>query len=221
MHSNFIHEPFDENPFTKRIYINNTSLSHELCREIIDLYEKDKLKHQQGVVMSGARPEIKDTTDLTLNTDDDNWCEIRKILIRELRYNIDKYAELINNPNDFKSSNNNSNHQDYKNIKPETLSSETIMVQKYKMNKGRYVYHDDHRVVQNSKMQRVITFIWYLNDVIEGGETVFDGIYKIRPRSGKLVLFPASWTFPHCGKMPLSSDKYIITGWIYGPSPGV
>ena len=65
--------------------------------------------------------------------------------------------------------------------------------------------------------ERHITFIWYLNDVNDGGETAFDGIYKIRPKSGKLVLFPASWTYPHCGKMPLSSDKYIITGWIYAP----
>ena len=36
----------------------------------------------------------------------------------------------------------------------------------------------------------------------------------IKPEAGKLLLFPASWTFPHCGQMPISHDKYIITGWL-------
>ena len=54
-----------------------------------------------------------------------------------------------------------------------------------------------------------MTYLWYLNDVTDGGETAFNGEYKIKPTAGKLILFPASWTFPHCGKMPVSSDKYI------------
>ena len=54
----------------------------------------------------------------------------------------------------------------------------------------------------------------YLNDIDKGGETDFH--YKKRiPRTGKLLLFPATWTFPHRGIMPESSDKYIITGWIH------
>ena len=61
----------------------------------------------------------------------------------------------------------------------------------------------------------MFTYLWYLNTVIEGGETVFWDSYKIKPEAGKIVLFPACWTFPHTGKMPISNDKYIITGWIY------
>ena len=49
----------------------------------------------------------------------------------------------------------------------------------------------------------------------EGGETQFWDNYKVKPQKGKLVLFPASWTYPHSGLMPISHDKYIITGWIY------
>jgi hypothetical protein len=55
-----------------------------------------------------------------------------------------------------------------------------------------------------------------LNDVIEGGETdFFAGDIKIRPKKGTLIFFPSSWTYPHSGKMPMSSNKYIITGWLY------
>ena len=66
-----------------------------------------------------------------------------------------------------------------------------------------------------NKSYRAITYLWYLNDVEEGGETVFFGDYKIKPRTGTLIFFPASWCYPHTGKMPISSNKYIITGWLY------
>lgn len=60
---------------------------------------------------------------------------------------------------------------------------------------------------------RFLSFIWYLNDVEIGGETEFlNG--KVTPSTGKIVLFPATWTYLHKGCMPISNDKYIITGWI-------
>jgi hypothetical protein len=57
--------------------------------------------------------------------------------------------------------------------------------------------------------------MWYLNDVNEGGETLFFEKYSIKPQKGKIVIFPAEWFFQHKGKIPISNDKYIITGWIY------
>ena len=54
--------------------------------------------------------------------------------------------------------------------------------------------------------------MWYLNDVEIGGETDFIN-FKIKPTTGKLVIFPSTWTYPHCANIPISNDKYIITGW--------
>ena len=63
---------------------------------------------------------------------------------------------------------------------------------------------------------RIITFLWYLNTVEEGGETeFFNGRISIKPEKGKLLLFPSTWTYIHRGNMPISNDKYILTGWIY------
>ena len=61
----------------------------------------------------------------------------------------------------------------------------------------------------------VITYIFYLNDVEEGGETEIRRKCKIKSKAGKLLLFPSCWTFPHRGVMPISDNKYIITGWLY------
>lgn len=67
---------------------------------------------------------------------------------------------------------------------------------------------------QNS-FRRILTFIAYLNDVEDGGETEF--LYypkRVKSSMGKLILFPGSFTHTHRGNPPLSNEKYILTGWV-------
>jgi len=87
-------------------------------------------------------------------------------------------------------------------------------IQKYKKKKGKYIWHQDS--LSSTEYNRLFAFIWYLNDVTDGGETYFlDG--KVKPTAGKLLLFPATWTYMHKGAVPISNDKYIITGWVSSP----
>jgi hypothetical protein len=200
--------------YNSKIFINKDSLSSNLCSEIINKFESSGNTYK-GVVKIGLDLSIKNTRDMIISAKDKEWSEISKTLDRELKFNIAQYLKSINDVEDFKSEHNNSDYTDYTTFQPEALSREFFMVQKYTKNTGRYIYHDDFKMDFDSKMGRVITFLWYLNDIEVGGETVFQGKYKIKPETGKLILFPASWTYPHCGKMPISDNKYIITGWIY------
>lgn len=60
--------------------------------------------------------------------------------------------------------------------------------------------------------QRFAVCFWYLNDVEEGGETVFPKLrIRVRPRQGRLVMFPPFWMFEHAGLAPRSNPKYIIS----------
>ena len=62
---------------------------------------------------------------------------------------------------------------------------------------------------------RYLVFLWYLNDVAEGGETEFwDLGIKIAPRTGRLLMFPPYWMFQHAGRPPLSGDKYILSTYL-------
>lgn len=182
----------------KFIYINENSLSPQLCKTIIDKFEKSE--KYRGVVSSGVQLKIKNSFDLCLNIEEDNeeWNSIITILKNELNDNILKYTE------DFK-------YLFGKNV----LKNYTFQIQKYIKNNGIFNYHHDFIIDLEKKEYRVITFIWYLNDVIEGGETEILHSMKITPTIGKLLLFPACWTFPHSGLTPLSDHKYIITGWLY------
>jgi len=57
---------------------------------------------------------------------------------------------------------------------------------------------------------------FYLNDVEEGGETYFDTIdFTVQAKTGRLVIFPPLWTYPHSGRPPISDDKFIIGTYLH------
>ena len=60
----------------------------------------------------------------------------------------------------------------------------------------------------------MLTFIWYLNDITEGGYTEFNTGFKVQPQAGKLVIFPGLWPWVHRGVAPKSEVKYLCTGWV-------
>ena len=62
---------------------------------------------------------------------------------------------------------------------------------------------------------RVLAWMIYLNDLPEGeGETEFlHQSVRLRPRKGDVVIFPAGFTHTHRGNPPLTTNKYIATGW--------
>ena len=205
--------PFIENYF----YINNNSICKNLCDDIIKLFEEQTGKYE-GVTAGGLNKNVKDTTDFIIPRKDvpletiKKWERIDKFLVKELDRNVKKYVKnLSNNINIIEET------SDTKfNIVPTNkLITKEFMVQRYIKNKGRYVYHNDSSIDWSNKKYRLLTYLFYLNNVDEGGETEFWGEYKIKPEAGKLVLFPASWIYPHRGMMPISSNKYIITGWLY------
>jgi len=65
---------------------------------------------------------------------------------------------------------------------------------------------------------RYMVFLWYLNDVAEGGETEFCDLgIKVAPKAGRLLMFPPYWMFQHAGLPPISNDKYIISTYLLFP----
>lgn len=213
------------NIFEKFIYQKPNSISPELCNTIIKYFEKEENTYK-GITANGLNVEVKDTTDFFIppesfyNEDTEGhteyseysaiskWSTICKILNEQLQENINNYMRELKNSPSFSSDN-------YRLLNVKYLTEDTYQIQKYVKGEGKYVYHNDFCVHWDRKQYRVITFLWYLNTIAEGGETELLGEILVKPEAGKLLLFPACWTFPHRGKMPISDDKYIVTGWFY------
>lgn len=91
----------------------------------------------------------------------------------------------------------------------------SLKCQRIKVGDGYHSWHYENAGRNYNYADRLLTFIVYLNDVEEGGETEF--LYypaRIKPKQGSLVLFPGHFTHTHRGNQPLSNTKYILTGWM-------
>jgi len=95
-----------------------------------------------------------------------------------------------------------------------------VKLQKTPIKGGYSVWHGE----QGPGMcaTRVLSWMVYLNDVHEGGETEFlyQG-FRQKAIKGTLVIWPASFTHTHRGNPPYSNEKYIITGWASYPHEGL
>ena len=101
-------------------------------------------------------------------------------------------------------------------IKEKELSDmqETYLYQNFCIRKyDRYVgqFKGLHCDVGISTSHRVCAVLFYLNDVKEGGETIFPILgEKITPNRGRVAIFPSYFTHYHYASIPMSSDKYVI-----------
>jgi len=184
------------------IYIKYSSLSSVICDELIRLFEND-LSYMivPGETGNTTVSNIKKTLDLKLQKENNPYDDD---IFKELNTNINYYFSSI------------IKRYGINIIGLSHLNDSGFQIQKYIRENGEYKYHNDFTHSKINNQMRIITFLWYLNTVEEGGETeFFNGRIRIKPEKGKLLLFPSTWTYIHRGNVPISSDKYILTGWIY------
>ena len=180
------------------------SLTYEFCDELIEKFEEDPAgKKYKGIVGDGPAPDLKETYDLVIDN--------TPLWKNEDTFIAAKVGNIV--------------REYFKHVRASVPNVDTLNgifnvcdsgyhIQKYEPNKGFYTWHNDFQF-QEDNGSRILTFIWYLNTVDKGGETEFTNGMKIKAEKGKLLMFPATWTYTHRGCMPYSNEKYILTGWIY------
>jgi prolyl 4-hydroxylase len=163
-----------------------------ICDKLIS-YHKNSADKCAGKTSNEVRIKEKLSTDVVLNEND----EIFNIYAYQIQLIANKYV------NDYPMSNG---------YKPFGLV-EKINIQHYKPNEGFFAYHCERGGLQSSS--RHLTWITYLNDVNDAGETEFlHQKLKIKPEKGLTIIFPVDWTFTHRGITSPTEEKYIATGWL-------
>ena len=77
-----------------------------------------------------------------------------------------------------------------------------LKIQKTLPTEGYHIWHIEHTKGFDNE-PRAFVFSIYLNDVEDGG-----------PKTGRIVIWPASFPYVHRGNPPLSGEKYILTSWL-------
>jgi hypothetical protein len=196
------------------IFEIENSLSTEECEKIIHIFEEQKDQHYEGIVGTYTSVMVDKNTKITVDMAMEQ-CEefsiINKILLLRVQEGLNKY--LLHIDPSF-------NIYFFDKIFPD-VNYNSLIIHKYFKNKGVFQYHNDFNIDQqnsycNKFKYRIFNYLFYLNDVDEGGETEFFGnAVRIKPKCGKLLFFPSEWFYPHKGCVPISNDKYVIAGWIY------
>ncbi len=96
---------------------------------------------------------------------------------------------------------------------PTQHNFEEFRIKKYN-NNGKDLFDTHVDVMDFSTARRFLSFFWYLNDVNDGGETIFEKL-TITPKIGRMVVFPPLWMFPHKGEIPISNPKYLLSTYLH------
>ena len=78
-------------------------------------------------------------------------------------------------------------------------------------------FKDHVDVTSHEGGKRFLIMMVYLNDDFEGGETVFPILGDtIKPKKGRLLLFPPTWNYLHHGNPPLKPGyaKYFLMTYL-------
>jgi|TARA_Y100000289_G_C3926257_1_gene153547 hypothetical protein len=201
------------------IYVINDILSEDKCNKIIEKFNRKKAQQIQGRTGGGLNTNVKNSRDIQI-THSKGWKREDKLFHDIIAEGHRRYYDHLNDPmvNNFVHFTNNMKRHIfspfYADQKTLELMDTGYQIQKTEPGKG-YVWHDDFSQygTTDSPEIRYLTFILYLNTVEEGWTQFYNG-NQVSPKSGRLVFFPATWTYVHQGYPP-KQTKYIMTGWMH------
>ena len=83
------------------------------------------------------------------------------------------------------------------------------MLRVYRYAPGQqFKMHRDGSYIRNEREKSFYTFMIYLNDDFEGGETEFENLFTVAPKKGKALIF--HHPLRHEGKTLISGIKYVL-----------
>lgn len=172
-------------------------LTKQQCEEIINIFESNDKYINDGYIGDGINHEVKHSSDFYVYPDSKNIVDrlygekltdvVDKMIVEMYKY-MDLFPIFLNT----------------------SVEVDGYNIQRYLPSQGFKSWHYE------STEEKIRLFVWmvYLNDVDDGG-TEFMFQKHIEPaEQGKLLFFPADWTYTHRGQISETKTKYILTGWI-------
>ena len=179
------------------MYMNNylkvydNAISDDMCDRALDFYNYHPNLHRRF-----DNDKVPNFTQVNFTVNRNLDFELHEYFVNNAQKYIAEYRSKLYDTNFF----------------PEEYGFEEFRIKHYNCDGiDQFDTHVDSASMHSSK--RFLAFFWYLNDVELGGETIFMNI-NIRPKKGRLVIFPPFWMFPHKGAAPISDEKYLMSSYL-------
>jgi hypothetical protein len=176
------------------IWVREKELEDEICSYLIDFFEKREDLHEK--FENDRKPNFTQINLTEVSEENEEISQVHTHILKKIISLKHEYYNFID-----------------ERCFPQKNAYEQIRIKRYLPNQNEaFDTHVD--VVDHETSRRYLSYLWYLNDVEEGGETSFKDLV-IRPETGKLVMFPPLWMYPHKGSEPTSNPKYILTSYLH------
>jgi prolyl 4-hydroxylase len=164
----------------------------EFCDRVVQHFEADSSKQQRNG--SNIRSGLSESSWLEQDLSDCMEFNFRNMVLNSLRHYKAVYEKDCGIQPPL----------------PEPPGLAPLIVKRYDPGgKDRFQPHFD---ALGPVANRYMVFLWYLNDVAQGGETEFVDLgIKSAASKGKLLMFPPYWMYRHAGLPPVSNPKYILS----------
>lgn len=175
--------------------------NHDICRNLVNFFENNREKQKVGKLgQNKVDKSVKDSIDIKIEPKDleQEGYEAFHAYFNELH---DMFRDYCNQWGILKTF-------------IEEIHIGNFNIQKYNTGGHFSGMHSERTSLRT--LHRVLVWMTYLNDVEEGGETEFSYLkLKVKPITGKSLIWPAEWTHAHLGSPVITGPKYIITGWFH------
>ena len=177
------------------VKIYDNVIDEESCKGLIEKFEELQDKHE---IVDIEDKEDRISFNQIVLTKSEEWKTVNDGMMKLFQTYITQYKKECNISEQ---------------MWPGNCGFETIRMKRYLANDyDRFDYHVDVRDYATAR--RFLAFFIYLNDVEEGGETEFL-FGKVKPKMGRLVMFPPMWPWFHAGLKPVSGTKYFIQSYCH------
>lgn len=170
--------------------IYERSLGPDFCQAVIERFENDPRKVKGKVGDGQYRPDFKSTTEIDFVEVRQGWEDVINTANLRLGQHLRDYMQ---------------NWADA--FRAVEVHHEGFRMVRYGIGE-QFGWHADNI---GGSYTRVMTAVWYLNTVEEGGATEFRFTgQSIQPVAGRCLIYPVGWPFFHRDAPPVSGPKYII-----------
>ena len=168
-------------------------LDSKQCQQIIQMFSDDPRK-QPGLSRNNTvNPETKQSTDLYPNFNEPEYKSYTDLILPGLQSAFSKYVSTYK----------------FLDYTFEWELAPNYNIQHYQDQEGFFIPHSEHSPFHPYRM---LAWMIYLNNAECGTEFPYQKI-TLQAREGNVIIWPASWIYPHKGVTPNIGNKYIATGW--------